>query len=81
MTTPASALISVKDLAAIIDQPHVRIVDATYGQPPAASVIGKAVHFDIDLIADTAAPQAHTIPTAATFADEVGKLGIGTMIW
>lgn len=77
MTTPASALISVKDLAAIIDQPHVRIVDATYGQPPAASVIGKAVHFDIDLIADTAAPQAHTIPTAATFADEVGKLGIG----
>lgn len=77
MATTSSALISVDALAEILHQPHVRVVDATYGQPPSGLGIEKAVHFDIDLIADTAAPQAHTIPSADVFANEVGKLGIG----
>lgn len=77
MSTQNPALISPQELAAILHQPNVRVVDATYGQPPSGLGIEKAVHFDIDLIADTAAPQAHTIPSAEVFADEVGKLGIG----
>lgn len=77
MSERPSALISAQELAAILHQPHVRVLDATYGQPPAALGIEKSVHFDIDLIADTAAPLAHTIPSTERFAAEIGKLGIG----
>ncbi len=77
MTVRPSALIQPQELADIIHQPHVRIIDATYGQPPSGLGIDKAVHFDIDLVADTSARQAHTIPSPAVFADAVGKLGIG----
>lgn len=77
MTADLSALLSPQELATLLHQPHVRVIDATYGQPPSGLGIEKAVHFDIDLISDTAAPQAHTIPSPEIFADEVGKLGIG----
>lgn len=72
-----SALISAADLAAILHQPRVRIVDATYGQPPSHMGIDGAVHFDIDQIADPHGPLPHTVPSAADFADAVGRLGIG----
>lgn len=76
-TAFASALISVEQLATILHEPQVRVIDATFGQPPSGMGIEKAVHFDIDRIADTSAPLAHTIPSAAVFGDEIGKLGIG----
>lgn len=72
-----SALVSATDLAALLGQPNVKVVDATYGQPPAAQGIGNAVNFDIDRIAAPAAPLPHTIPTAEDFAAAVGALGIG----
>ena len=77
MTTLASALIAPADLAVILDRPDVKMIDATYGQPPATVGIGQAVNFDIDLIADLSAPLAHTIPSPESFAQAVGNLGIG----
>jgi thiosulfate/3-mercaptopyruvate sulfurtransferase len=73
----SSALISAAELAATLNNPHVRVIDATYGQPPSGMGIEKSVHFDIDRIADTSARLPHTIPSAEVFAEEVGKLGIG----
>lgn len=77
MSTQASALISPQELAGLLHAPGVKIIDATSGQPPGNLGIENAVHFDIDLIADTAAAQAHTIPSPDAFAEEVAKLGIG----
>lgn len=77
MTALASALISAIELQKILHEPHVRVLDATYGQPPSGMGIEKAVNFDIDLVADMSAPLPHTIPTADHFAESVGKMGIG----
>jgi thiosulfate/3-mercaptopyruvate sulfurtransferase len=41
-----------------------------------AEHIPGAVFFDIDAIADTANPLPHMLPTPATFAEAVGRLGI-----
>lgn len=71
-----SALISPQELAGLLQDPRTRIVDATYGQPFSPLGIAGAVDFDIDRVADPAAPLAHTIPDAETFAVETGKLGI-----
>lgn len=75
-------LIEADELAALLDKPHVKLVDATYGTPNARQLykqqhIGNAVYFDIDEIADPHAPLAHTIPTAEHFAHSVSALGIG----
>lgn len=72
----SSALISAKELAGIIGKPRVRVLDASYGQPPSANGIEGAVDFDIDYIADLAAPLPHTLPRPETFGELVGKLGI-----
>ncbi|MBE9639576.1 sulfurtransferase [Salipiger mangrovisoli] len=61
------------------------ILDATYYLPPdpersrsdvAALRIPGAVLFEIDEIADTAAPLAHMMPDAERFAEAMGELGI-----
>lgn len=72
-----SALISAQELHALVGKNNVKILDATYGQPPFARGIPGAVDFDIDDIADPDAPLAHTIPSADTFARKVGALGVG----
>ena len=71
-----SALISAAELQKILNQAHVKILDASYHLPPSAQAIPGAQDFDIDDIADSRAPFAHTIPTAKTFAEKVGALGI-----
>lgn len=72
----ASALISAKELADILRKPGVRVLDASYGQPPSPNGIEGAVDFDIDYIADLAAPLPHTLPKPETFGELVGKLGV-----
>ncbi len=74
MTIPA--LISASELQKIVTAPTTRILDASYGLPPLPVRIGDARAFDIDDIADPAAPLAHTVPDAALFAQKVSALGI-----
>lgn len=71
-----SALVSAKELRDILHEPDTRILDASYGQPPSGLGIEKAVDFDIDLVADLAAPLPHTVPAPELFGELVGKLGV-----
>ncbi len=71
-----SALMSAKELQQIIGLPTTKIVDASYGLPDLPVRIGAAVEFDIDDIADPAAPLSHTVPSAELFAQKVSALGI-----
>lgn len=73
-----SALISASELHEILDAPGVKILDASYNLPPAPGRIGKAIEFDIDMVADMDAEQAHTIPSAQDFAEIVGEMGISS---
>ena len=75
-------LISTGDLAAILDAPDLRIVDASWrmdGSRPADddALIPGAVRFDIDAIADHASPLPHMLPSPRDFAAAVGAMGIG----
>ena len=80
------ALVSSDWLAAHLDDPHVRVVDASFTLPGVAPTarenydrghIPGAVFFDIDDIAapDTSLP--HMIPSPDLFAHKIGALGIG----
>lgn len=80
------SLVSTDWLAAHLGEPDLRVVDATWYLPHlerdaraehAAAHIPGAVHFDIDAIADRSSRLPHMLPDAATFAREVGRLGIG----
>jgi thiosulfate/3-mercaptopyruvate sulfurtransferase len=81
-----AAVVSTDWLAAHLDDPDVRIVDATWYMPQAGrdaraefaeAHIPGAVFFDIDAIADRRTSLPHMLPSAAEFARSVGKLGIG----
>lgn len=65
--------------------PEFRIVDASWYLPAhkrtgaaeyAAGHVPGAVFFDLDAIADHATGLPHMLPSPATFADAVGKMGI-----
>jgi thiosulfate/3-mercaptopyruvate sulfurtransferase len=80
------ALVSTEWLAAHLNDPKVRIVDATYHLPHlkrdaraeyAAAHIPGAVFFDVDGISDPASSLPHMLPKPAEFAATVGALGIG----
>ena len=80
------ALVSTEWLAAHLNDPKVRIVDAslprvgvkedTRANYREAHIPG-APFFDIDDIADPDSKLPHMMPSAGIFADKVGKLGIG----
>ncbi len=72
-----TALLTAAELNGMLGAPHVKILDASYNQPPSAEGIPGAVDFDIDDVASPDAPFAHTVPTAETFAEKAGALGIG----
>lgn len=74
--TQTSALISAAELQKIIGAPTTRVLDASYGLPPLPVRIADARDFDIDDIADPAAPLAHTVPSAEVFAQKISALGI-----
>jgi len=80
-----NALVSTEWLADHLDDPMVRICDATWYMPNvdrsardeyAASHIPGAVYWDIDEIADPANPLPHMVPDATSFAHHMARLGI-----
>ena len=81
-----TALASTDWLAAHLDAPDVRVVDASWYLPAmnrdakaeyANAHIPGAVYFDIDEIADTESPYPHTLPSPEKFSSRVRKLGLG----
>jgi thiosulfate/3-mercaptopyruvate sulfurtransferase len=78
-------LVSTAWLADHINDPNIRIVDATFKMPgvspPAsedflAAHIPGAVFFDVDAISDHSNPLPHMYPPAEQFARDVAALGI-----
>ncbi|MGE0747734.1 MAG: 3-mercaptopyruvate sulfurtransferase [Rhodospirillales bacterium] len=79
------ALVSTEWLAAHLDDPKVRAVDATWYLPNQKRTgredfderrIPGAAFWDIDAIADPATDLPHMLPDAAAFAAAMGALGI-----
>jgi thiosulfate/3-mercaptopyruvate sulfurtransferase len=80
------ALVGSDWLAVHLDDPHVRVLDASFTLPgvtPTAREnydrghIPGAVFFDIDDVAAPGTSLPHMIPSADLFAQKVGALGIG----
>jgi len=80
------SLVSTDWLAAHLDDPDLRVFDASFTLPgvtPTAQEeyarrhIPGAVFFDIDAISDHANPLPHMLPSPQDFARMVGALGIG----
>jgi thiosulfate/3-mercaptopyruvate sulfurtransferase len=79
----ASFLISTDDLAADLDAPDLRIVDASWHLDGRDARVEfeqarnpGAVFFDLDAISDHTTDLPHMLPDAAAFAEAVGALGI-----
>lgn len=78
-----SPLISATDLAARLDDPNLRIVDASWhldGRDARADFaqahIPGAVFLDLDAVSDPDSPLPHTLPAPAAFAASAGVLGL-----
>src|SRR5436309_9124598 len=80
-------LVSTEWLAARIDDPRVKIIDASFKMPgvlplPSDDYLGAhipgAVFFDVDAIADHDDPRPHMYPDAEQFARDVSALGISS---
>jgi thiosulfate/3-mercaptopyruvate sulfurtransferase len=85
MTATDDPLVSTDWLAAHIDDPGVKVIDATFKLPGVlplpvddylAAHIPGAVFFDVDAISDHDNPRPHMYPDAAQFARDVAALGI-----
>ena len=86
MTSPTDdPLVTTDWLAAHVDDPKVKIIDASFKLPGVlplpvddylASHIPGAVFFDVDAIADHDDPRPHMYPDAEQFARDVSALGI-----
>ncbi|MGZ9096694.1 MAG: sulfurtransferase [Micavibrio sp.] len=75
-----SALLDPRLLRTHMDNPALRLVDASYPAIPdfhARARICDAVMFDIDAISDQTNPLPHMLPAPDAFAQAVGALGIG----
>ena len=79
-------LVSTDWLAAHLDDPKLRIVDASFKMPGIlplpkddylAAHIPGAVFFDVDAVSDHGNPLPHMFPSAEQFGRDVGALGIG----
>jgi thiosulfate/3-mercaptopyruvate sulfurtransferase len=79
-------LVTTDWLAAHLDDPKVRIVDASFKLPGVLPLpkddyltahIPGAVFFDVDAVSDHSNPLPHMFPTAEQFGRDVGALGIG----
>lgn len=85
MSDRSRFFVSTEALAARLDEPDLRIVDASWFLPTmnrdaaaeyAERRIPGAVRFDVDAVADTSSPLPHMLPTAEVFAAMVGAMGI-----
>ena len=87
MTATDDPLVSTDWLADHLNDPKIKIIDATYKMPgvtplPAddflAAHIPGAVFFDVNAIADRNDPRPHMYPAPEQFAHDVGALGISS---
>jgi thiosulfate/3-mercaptopyruvate sulfurtransferase len=88
MTSPSDdPLVTTDWLAARVDDPRVKIIDASYKMPGVlplpsedylAAHIPGAVFFNVNTIADSNDPRPHMYPDAAQFARDVSALGISS---
>src|SRR6478736_10259411 len=78
-------LVSTEWLAAHLNDPDVRVVDASFKMPGVlplpkddylASHLPGAVFFDVDAVSDHSNPLPHMFPSAEQFGRDVGGLGI-----
>jgi thiosulfate/3-mercaptopyruvate sulfurtransferase len=87
MTPTDDPLVPTDWLAAHIDDPKVKIIDASYKMPGVLPVPGDeylavhipgAVFFNVNTIADHDDPRPHMYPGAGQFARDVAALGISS---
>jgi thiosulfate/3-mercaptopyruvate sulfurtransferase len=85
--TSTDPLVSTEWLAAHIDDPKVKVIDASFKMPGVlplpvddylAAHIPRSVFFDVDAVSDHAVDLPHMYPDAAQFARDVGALGISS---
>jgi thiosulfate/3-mercaptopyruvate sulfurtransferase len=85
MMTTDDPLVSTDWLAAHLNDPKVKIIDASYKMPGVLPLpsddfltahIPGAVFFDVNAIADPNDPRPHMYPSAEQFARDVAALGI-----
>ena len=83
-------LVSTDWLAARLDDPKVKIIDASYKMPGVlplpsddylAAHIPGAVFFNVNTIADSNDPRPHMYPDAAQFARDVSALSPSFSRW
>jgi len=81
-----TALVSTEWLAEHLNDPDVKILDASHHLPTTGrnaraeyeeQHIPGAIFFDIDAISDPDSDLPHMLPSAEQFAEQVGALGIG----
>jgi thiosulfate/3-mercaptopyruvate sulfurtransferase len=86
MPSTDDPLVTTDWLATHLDDPKVKIVDATFKLPGVlplpkddylAAHIPGAVFFDVDAVSDHSNPLPHMFPTAEQFGRDVGAFGIG----
>ncbi len=86
MTTPVDPLVTTDWLAAHLNDPRVKILDASFKMPGVlplpkddylAAHLPGAVFFDVDAVSDHANSLPHMFPSAEQFGRDVGALGIG----
>ena len=79
-------LVSTEWLAAHLNDPNVKVIDASFKMPGVlplpkddylAAHIPGAVFFDVDAVSDHSNPLPHMFPSAEQFGRDVGGLGIG----
>lgn len=84
--TTTDPLVSTEWLAARLNDPSVKVLDASFKLPGVtplpkddflAAHIPGAVFFDVDAVSDHASSLPHMFPDAAQFGRDVGALGIG----
>lgn len=87
MISADDPLVSTDWLAARLDDPKVKVIDASYKMPgvlplPSEDYLGGhipgAVFFNVNTIADANDPRPHMYPDAAQFARDVSALGISS---
>jgi len=78
-------LVSTAELAALLGEPTLRVVDASFKLPGTTPLaiedyrrqhIPGAVFFDIDAIADPSSALPHMLPSPESFAEAAGRLGV-----
>jgi thiosulfate/3-mercaptopyruvate sulfurtransferase len=85
MTATDDPLVTTDWLAAHLNDPDVRIIDASFKLPGVlplpkddylAAHIPGAVFFDVDAVSDHSNPLPHMFPSAEQFGGDVGALGV-----